>query len=352
MSEPHRRPLDAPEHRAIGKQIKLPLSKAAEISLKSLRVRFWRSMLTVSLIILAIAFLTFVWSTRRVDSAVAIGMRPDAEKLSAVARELDDAWKPFELELAKRFSRRRAEYLDEMKDLLAGKTGSFKAYVRKAQDDPDPEKRVDLKGLPAEGVRIEQLAQAARDVSLKPDLEDWPQPQLRLAGIQGVVQPEVDRFGTLQLELQKHNIEPDTPLEDLQELSATTVWLIAISLMVCLVGITNAMLMSVTERFREIGTMKCLGALDGFIVKLFLLESTFQGVAGTAIGVAAGILMMLLASLKAYGLATFQYFPMTEVLSIVIYALVIGAGISIIAAVTPALRAAHMAPVEAMRVEE
>ncbi|HOT52163.1 MAG TPA: hypothetical protein PLI07_14365, partial [Candidatus Hydrogenedentes bacterium] len=54
---------------------------------------------------------------------------------------------------------------------------------------------------------------------------------------------------------------------------ATQVWLAAISLLVCVVGITNAMLMSVTERYREIGTMKCLGALDWFVVKLFLIEA-------------------------------------------------------------------------------
>ena len=50
--------------------------------------------------------------------------------------------------------------------------------------------------------------------------------------------------------------------------------------------------------------------------------------------------------------ATVDYFPTGEALLIVIYGLVIGSVLSIIAAVFPALRAAHMAPVEAMRVEE
>jgi len=110
--------------------------------------------------------------------------------------------------------------------------------------------------------------------------------------------------------------------------------------------------MSVTERFREIGTMKCLGALDGFIVKLFLLESTFQGVAGTVFGVLIGFVFMLLAGLKSFGLATFHYFPTLQVLLIIVYAFAVGGILSILAAVFPALRAAHMAPVEAMRVEE
>ena len=43
-------------------------------------------------------------------------------------------------------------------------------------------------------------------------------------------------------------------------------WIVILSLMVCVVGIINAQLMAVTERFREIGTMKCLGALDRVVV--------------------------------------------------------------------------------------
>src|SRR5205807_7418265 len=61
-------------------------------------------------------------------------------------------------------------------------------------------------------------------------------------------------------------------------------WLVSLSLIVCTVGIANSMLMSVTERFKEIGTMKCLGAMDGFIVKLFLLEAGFLGVVASVMG--------------------------------------------------------------------
>ena len=50
------------------------------------------------------------------------------------------------------------------------------------------------------------------------------------------------------------------------------------------VGIINAMLMSVTERIREIGTMKCLGALDAFILKIYFIEAALQGLIGTAMG--------------------------------------------------------------------
>src|SRR5439155_17191330 len=73
-----------------------------------------------------------------------------------------------------------------------------------------------------------------------------------------------------------------------EEAHARQVWLVVMSLIVCTVGITNSMLMSVTERFKEIGTMKCLGAMDGFIVKLFLLEAGFLGVVASVVGWVVG----------------------------------------------------------------
>ena len=76
--------------------------------------------------------------------------------------------------------------------------------------------------------------------------------------------------------------------------AARSTWLIALSLLVCAVGITNSMLMSVTERFREIGTMKCLGALDQFVVKIFMIEAVLTGAIASAMGWAVGTGLMIL----------------------------------------------------------
>jgi hypothetical protein len=132
--------------------------------------------------------------------------------------------------------------------------------------------------------------------------------------------------------------------------TARTVWLLSLSLLVCLVGISNAMLMSVMERFREIGTMKCLGALDTFILKLFFLESLFLGAAGSVMGVLAGegLTMLLLARrLHAAGVGM----PWGTVGAIGAASVGIGLVITGAAAMYPAWKAAKMDPISAMRVE-
>jgi putative ABC transport system permease protein len=78
-------------------------------------------------------------------------------------------------------------------------------------------------------------------------------------------------------------------------------WIIILSLLVCVVGIINAQLMAVTERFREIGTMKCLGALDRFILRLFILEAGMQGIAGAVAGAVAGGVFSMLSGLLRFG---------------------------------------------------
>jgi hypothetical protein len=133
--------------------------------------------------------------------------------------------------------------------------------------------------------------------------------------------------------------------------SSRTLSLILVSFLVCIVGIANAMLMSVTERFREIATMKCLGATDGFIMINFILESIMQGIAGGAIGMVLGFLLGELRAWGSYGWMALTSLPVLAVLAAAGVALAVSVVISALAAVYPAWVAARLAPMEAMRIE-
>ncbi len=127
-------------------------------------------------------------------------------------------------------------------------------------------------------------------------------------------------------------------------------WLVAMSLMVSVVGITNSMLMSVTERYKEIGTMKCLGALDNFIVKLFLIESGLLGFFGALFGSIIGALFIILTRFGDVFSGKFG-FDWLRLLMYVGVCIVLGTVLSIIAALGPAMRASKMPPADAMRTE-
>jgi putative ABC transport system permease protein len=128
--------------------------------------------------------------------------------------------------------------------------------------------------------------------------------------------------------------------------------LMGLSLLTCLVGIMNAMLMSVTERVKEIGTLKCLGALDSFIVKTFFVESLLQGVLGTVVGIVLGIAVGFLMMFAAYGTYALKYCPWLSVIAVAGIAFLIGTVITMLASIAPAYWAARKQPVEALRVEE
>lgn len=123
-------------------------------------------------------------------------------------------------------------------------------------------------------------------------------------------------------------------------------WLVVMSLLVSVVGITNSMLMSVTERYKEIGTMKCLGALDNFIIKLFLLESGFLGFFGSLFGAILGASFILITKIGAWG-----HLDWGRLMLYWLVCVVIGTVLSIVAAMGPAIRAARMQPADAMRTE-
>ncbi|GBC63310.1 ABC transporter permease [Desulfonema ishimotonii] len=129
-------------------------------------------------------------------------------------------------------------------------------------------------------------------------------------------------------------------------------WLVFLSLLVCVVGIINAQLMAVTERFREIGTMKCLGALDRFVLRLFLLEAGMQGLAGAGIGALAGGIFALINSLIRFGSVTLTHMSAGDFFASVLLSTGVGCLLSLIGVLYPAMVAARMQPVEAMRAEQ
>jgi len=136
------------------------------------------------------------------------------------------------------------------------------------------------------------------------------------------------------------------------ESNAKQRWIIILSLLVCVVGIVNSQLMAVTERFREIGTMKCLGALDRFILRLFLLEAGMQGLAGSVVGALAGAIFSILNGLVGFGTVIFKYLSWGALGQSLALALLVGVLLSLLGVIYPAILAARMQPVEAMRVEQ
>lgn len=134
-------------------------------------------------------------------------------------------------------------------------------------------------------------------------------------------------------------------------LDGRQMFLIVISFLVCMVGIANAMLMSITERFREIATMKCLGATDGFILKQFLIEAGIQGVIGGTLGMLIGMVISILKSSLILGVAVFAYFPALHMVYCAVATVVVGVVLAMLASTYPSRAAARMAPMDAMRVE-
>ncbi|HNS32492.1 MAG TPA: FtsX-like permease family protein [bacterium] len=138
---------------------------------------------------------------------------------------------------------------------------------------------------------------------------------------------------------------------DLAEVRTKQAWLVSLSLLVCVVGIINAMLMSVTERSKEIGTMKCLGALDKFIVELFLLESFAHGILGSFVGSIIGVLIITVVFLFQYGMLIIRIFPVLTIFKYMLFTIFLGTFLAIVGALYPASVSAKMEPAEAIRRE-
>ena len=116
----------------------------------------------------------------------------------------------------------------------------------------------------------------------------------------------------------------------------------AISLFVGGIGIMNIMLVSVTERTREIGLRKAVGATPQIILVQFLIESTVLSVSGGIIGIILGVGGSLLIN---------QFFPAMATTWSILLAFFVSVVIGMVFGVLPAARAARLNPIQALRYE-
>ncbi len=120
-----------------------------------------------------------------------------------------------------------------------------------------------------------------------------------------------------------------------------------ISLLVAATSIFNVMMMSVTERIREIGILRSIGTQKGEVLRMFIYEAVILGLVGAIIGAIMSLILGWLVVLVMVG--TTKYFFTFASLIYVPVSMAIGITICIFSGVYPAWRAANLDPIEALR---
>jgi ABC-type lipoprotein export system ATPase subunit/ABC-type antimicrobial peptide transport system permease subunit len=158
---------------------------------------------------------------------------------------------------------------------------------------------------------------------------------------------------------ERHHLSPDRSsdfdIRDMTEIAKTmssasslveTLLLVVatISLIVGGVGIMNIMLVSVTERTREIGLRMAVGARSHHILRQFLAEAVVLCLTGGALGIGAGRIASIL-------VRSWKHWPTTASLPMILVAVLVSAGVGIVFGFYPAWKASRLDPIEALRYE-
>lgn len=342
--------------KSIPMQVKLPTSVALEVVLQGIRIRFGRSLVTITGVICGIAFLMSILTGQLIRTGVQEEdeIRTEVSRMEnflltdtgGLARRHVSLWLSGTLaEEEQRFLLRQAQDNRFRYQVDSETYTRLPAALRDLAEIAEQETI-----LPAEGVLIASGQTAA-------ELPDWMRPEDGERRIVATTGSGIQRPGWDSVDfvlLAREMLPEDIAAAEVEARKERfrSIWIVVISLLVTVIGISNAMLMSVTERFREIGTMKCLGALSAFIRRVFLLESSLMGFLGGTLGALGGMLFALSVYAVTYGLALVSASVMVAAGRLFIYfigSLVAGVVLSVIAAIYPAGVASRMVPADALR---
>lgn len=314
----------------IGKQVRLPFRRAFQIALSGIRIRVGRSLVTVSGVVLGIAFLMSNLTSQLIKQSIA----QEAEQrntvnlmLSLVKSEIGDVTgRHIAVSTFGNMSAVEQLLLAQLKvsaDVREGDGAALRIVLGNQTNSPAT--LATLTAGMSQSVVLDSLADR------------------NYAGLTNGVRRELffGKESDEQIAKQARQARAD---------KFRNWWIVTISLLVTVFGVANALLMSVTERFREIGTMKCLGALSSFIRTLFLIESSLIGLAGSIIGAVLGALLPLVAYgfVYRFGLV-FGTISYGGLLGYAMMAVVVGTLLAVLAAIYPARFAARMVPASALR---
>jgi putative ABC transport system permease protein len=172
----------------------------------------------------------------------------------------------------------------------------------------------------------------------------------------------LDEIGTVKTAIEKQMNKRDTTVDVMdtrktmetifQAFGQITTFVSAIggiSMLVAGVSILNIMMMSVTERIKEIGIMRSIGAQRKEVMAMFLYEAAILGVVGSIIGGALSLLGGY--AISSLMLQTTKYLFVSSSLIHIVYGMTFGIVICLICGIYPAWRAANLNPIEALRHE-